>query len=77
MGQVEKAFLAAEETLLCEVSRLEEVPAALLATFYVLNTNFPPSAKNFYHLLETIYIEKVSQKVSPSLSSFVASLASH
>jgi hypothetical protein len=67
-------FLSAEQTIFFEVESSMACPAALLALFYVLNTNYPQSCSQFYCCLEALVLGNTSGKVTPAISEFLRAL---
>lgn len=68
-----QCHLVTDCQIICQ-GKVSQIPALLLAAFYVFNICYPPGCKNFYSFMEVIILGNPIKKAAPSVKHVYASL---
>lgn len=74
MSNPKDAFLAAEKSVLCRISRVQELGLILLASFYVFNMHYTHGFANFFTFLECILLDQKAPKEKTRIGHLMAQL---
>ena len=71
-----ETYLVVDRNIVDRVS-FNDVPFALMSTFFVFNICYPKGCNNLYTFLEVVILKYSSEKVPPSVRYLLAKLNAH